>query len=698
MTTLHQQTFTDAQRMELRSYVQLAMEAIAQYWPMRTFIHHNPLHGLEYLQFEEAIKRGTELFGGKGYLSNEAYRQYFKKGRIRQEDLQATVKQLAVDKQVAIAGRAVSHCEVLTASMVQGLTEPPPKESDSLYRGGRETVHRIESWLKTMDIVNAAAATPLAPWESAELPLRETCATWCDRTFGTTVVATMNRELVKWCSAFLDEGEATWPMPNRTRKFYQVWKSLAQHDLSIRLIGIRDAANKIAALSDKPEDALLESLTILKIPKAAWEEYLTHHLAALPGWAGYIKWRADQSTYPWQQQYPIDLVKYLAVRLFYERELVDRSCRDELGIPGDCDAIRQYIDSYPHAYWLRREYVAGRLEGSGFKQTRRLIRAGQGLNTSALEDLGRKQYREATARLPQEAVTQAARRLCYLAKALAIDPTDIESMAPSDVRTLLDWLEGFPTSQQGPIWLKAFEVTHRRQVLQELAAARGRTVSSTETEDGDQRARPLGQIVFCIDVREEVFRRHLEHRGGYETLGLAGFFGVPVDYQPFSAQHTVAHCPVLLRPKNQIREVPRSYHAALADRHKIATQFSKAAHTLLHDLKENVITPYVMVEAVGWFLSLPLFGKTLFPSRYHAITRWLKAFLVPSVATTLTVEKITWEEAEEMVAAEQKARIRELVRERFGLHGAALSPPSWKTFARTRWAQEKKPMVNSPKP
>ncbi len=35
MTTLNQQAFTDAQRMELCSYVQLAREVIAQYWPMR---------------------------------------------------------------------------------------------------------------------------------------------------------------------------------------------------------------------------------------------------------------------------------------------------------------------------------------------------------------------------------------------------------------------------------------------------------------------------------------------------------------------------------------------------------------------------------------------------------------------------------------------------------------------------------------
>lgn len=81
MTTRHRQTFTDAQRMELRSYVQLAGEVIAQYWPMRNFIHHNLLHRLE-----------TQPLGGRGNLNNEVFRRYFKSGRIRPEDLLKTAR------------------------------------------------------------------------------------------------------------------------------------------------------------------------------------------------------------------------------------------------------------------------------------------------------------------------------------------------------------------------------------------------------------------------------------------------------------------------------------------------------------------------------------------------------------------------------------------------------------------------------
>ena len=75
---------------------------------------------------------------------------------------------------------------------------------------------------------------------------------------------------------------------------------------------------KFSELSDDPEEALRTHLHGLDIPEERWCEYLSRHLAHLPGWAGFIRWRGDNPGYPAQQQYPIDPLQYLAVRLFYE--------------------------------------------------------------------------------------------------------------------------------------------------------------------------------------------------------------------------------------------------------------------------------------------------------------------------------------------------------------------------------------------
>ena len=92
-----------------------------------------------------------------------------------------------------------------------------------------------------------------------------------------------------------------------------------------------------------PKMPCLESLELLAIPEDLRQDYLSLQLTALPGWAGFIKWRAEQQSYAWQQAYPVSLVKFLAVRLWYVRELVQKVCGEELGnrgtLPDDCPPI-----------------------------------------------------------------------------------------------------------------------------------------------------------------------------------------------------------------------------------------------------------------------------------------------------------------------------------------------------------------------
>ena len=95
--------------------------------------------------------------------------------------------------------------------------------------------------------------------------------------------------------------------------------------------------------------------------------------------------------------------------------------------------------------------------------------------------------------------------------------------------------------------------------------------------------RPAIQAAFCIDVRSEPLRRHLEAQSdSVQTIGFAGFFGVALSMEDGSAAS--ARCPVLLSPSVSIR--PRSGSADAND-------------TIKH-LQAAPAAAFSFVELAGW--------------------------------------------------------------------------------------------------
>lgn len=116
----------------------------------------------------------------------------------------------------------------------------------------------------------------------------------------------LDRIMVKWLMAFMDEGIAEWEMPFKEDGFYRSWRILATYDKAI----------KVTSLSQLPQTSN-EVLTQILSNFTDQEqlELMKHHIAALPGWTGYIKHR-EESNSTWQQKYRITLEDYLAVRLW----------------------------------------------------------------------------------------------------------------------------------------------------------------------------------------------------------------------------------------------------------------------------------------------------------------------------------------------------------------------------------------------
>ena len=637
MTPLTVSPYSESQRMELRTLIRLASEVVSYYWPMRTFVHHNPLHGLEYLPFEKALQEGEKLLGGRGYLAGAIFRYYVRAGRILPRHLDGVLKTLAQSRQIKLGVREISHLEVLRACMLGETAAPPADAFDAQLRRhpARDTIATLAKLL-----AQAEAKTKGHASQRRVLGSDETLASWCDRVLGTEIDETINREMVKWCEAFLDEGHAPWPMPGREQGFYSAWKFLAAQEWSPG--GIANSKQKLARLPAHPEDSLLESIAMLGIDNDSRQEYFSRHLAALSGWTGFIKWRADQNDYEWQSSYPIDLVHYLAVRLWYERELVQQSCRQLLAIDGNVKVITAEID-----------------------------KAGSALGRNA-------DHSDAATCDPHAAAWQ----LVGVAQALELEPALLTQTTADSLRTLIGWVKDFPQSVHGPLWLKAFEAGYQEQLLEKLRfKIRGPEVRSdrsvaaelSEKPIGAAKVRPQAQAVFCIDVRSEPLRRNLEATGDYETFGFAGFFAVAIRHQALGQRHETDQFPVILKSKNIVREIPRTYQGHFVFRHRDREELLEAFHTLLYDLKENVVTPYVMVESLGWFYSLPLIGKNLFATGYRTFMDWLRRKLVPPVATTLTVDKLMRQEVDEMLAAEQRATTRRALQEKFGERNLNLS-------------------------
>ena len=121
----------------------------------------------------------------------------------------------------------------------------------------------------------------------------------------------LDRMLSKWLAAFMDEGLAEWEMPGKDEGFYKAWRNLAAYDGELGKV----AKNKIPATSSEALNQVMGGYS-----QEECTRIFTHHLAALPGWTGYINYRVETNT-PFQQAYPISLEDYLGVRLWLARHL-----------------------------------------------------------------------------------------------------------------------------------------------------------------------------------------------------------------------------------------------------------------------------------------------------------------------------------------------------------------------------------------
>lgn len=172
-----------------------------------------------------------------------------------------------------------------------------------------------------------------------------------------------------------------------------------------------------------------------------------------------------------------------------------------------------------------------------------------------------------------------------------------------------------PSDLQHYALLKANEIGYRKRLLSQVQ------IDESKPEEQSPfglpaRASTLAQMVFCIDVRSERIRRQLEATGDeVETLGFAGFFGLPMEYASLGDNDATSHLPVLLKPQFRVHETVRQegYVADQLSLEQVVGQRSlkRAARKAWKQFKGSAVSAYAFVEASGPLFGLKLLGKLM---------------------------------------------------------------------------------------
>ena len=172
-----------------------------------------------------------------------------------------------------------------------------------------------------------------------------------------------------------------------------------------------------------------------------------------------------------------------------------------------------------------------------------------------------------------------------------------------------------PTADQAidAILQHAAERAYQRQLCGALAAPKRAN------------ARPAVQAVFCIDVRSEVFRRAFEAQSpGIETLGFAGFFGLPLAHKAHGTDLERAHLPALLTPS-----ITTASHTDEASEQ--AFRIAARATRAWGRFRQAAVSSFAFVEAAG-----PLYGWKLVKDALGLGAKGLRPDPAPHVVGGLT--------------------------------------------------------------
>ena len=246
--------------------------------------------------------------------------------------------------------------------------------------------------------------------------------------------------------------------------------------------------------------------------------------------------------------------------------------------------------------------------------------------------------------VPQESPlkTQEKRRLSRAAR--TYDAARVLSLPADEVSRLSDeeWaafvreVRSCNGVERRRILHLAYERRHEREILSGLASHR--SYHGLHQIPG----RPSAQMFFCIDEREESLRRAVEENDPrVETFSAAGYFGVAVDYTGIDDPQGAALCPVVVKPRHEVLEQPRSEDRELLEQRRLRRRILGGITRNFSVSSRTLVRGWLSTGALGILSAIPLIGHLLAPRRYAQLREWMNRAFLPEPRTELTLMRDT---------------------------------------------------------
>lgn len=614
--------------------------------PIAAFSFLNPLQALEHLPFDIGLQKGASIYGYEPYLTESQFREHLRNGRIQDADLKAVIAgelgdlhsdhvsprgtvhdlRLAIMRHSLVRGPAaelhwfVAETEALRKMrpdvpsdihqkfvdktrqwVMSQLTDTPgmlANSEQSVIVSELQALHlrvgssSIESWSEStwnrltlrllwrycqIGVASVPPQTPVARFRRHRDMLLSVTGEDSDRL--------VHELLIPFCAAFADQGFAAWRRPSHAAGFFASFLKLYGHPSGAPEPWRRELRRELNRQSrevTKPLDSIVESLNLLGVMEEEREEYLLRTLLALGGWAGMLnqlEQRGDRVPVPAPNG---TLLEYLAIRLIVERFAVADVARRKLGYTGSLSTLR---DALPAS----------------------------STSTAAMGE------------------DQRAFLVFQLSQLLGWTPGELAQMTTAEWCQTVTAIESFTALECRRYFQLAYE---RRFRIGALDAMTNHTHSTTFVK-----SRQRFQSVYCIDAREESFRRHVEEVApDTETFAAAGFFGVAMYYRGAASARFAASCPVVTKPRNWVTEEVAYPLLDSHRRRRRVRQTLGAVTRQLHLGSRRLTSGALLMMLAGVFASIPLVARVLFPRWTARLRKVAGGLVAPPNVTRLRLE------------------------------------------------------------